>query len=71
MEFSTCSWLDHSASGLFFMTFESFLQTVQLLSYLRLLIKIKLAIKKKLLAHYAKGTLSLLRKLQLIVCIEF
>jgi len=69
-KFSTCSWLDHSASGLLFMTFISFLQTFNAIkihygpsqnsSYLRLLIKIKLAINKKLLAHYAKGTLLLL-----------
>jgi len=38
---------------------------------LRLSIKLKLTIYINLLAHYAKGTLSLLKKLQQIICIKF
>lgn len=65
---STYSWLDHLVSGLILLTIRSF-KTCFRCAFVKNLLK--LANKIKSLAHYAKGTLSLYFKLQLLVSILF
>ena len=64
---STWPWIDHLVSGLRLTTESLCSNSLSL----RLPYTVKLAIKRKSLTHYAKGTQSPLTRLLLFVCMRF
>ena len=64
---STWPWIDHLVSGLRLTTQSLCSNSLSL----RLPYTVKLAIKRKSLTHYAKGTQSPLTRLLLFVCMRF
>lgn len=64
---STWPWIDHLVSGLRLTTKSLYSNSLSL----RLPYTVKLAIKRKSLTHYAKGTQSPLTRLLLFVCMRF
>ena len=64
---STWPWIDHLVSGLRLTTQSLYSNSLSL----RLPYTVKLAIKRKSLTHYAKGTQSPLTRLLLFVCMRF
>lgn len=64
---STWPWIDHLVSGLRLTTKSLYSNSLSL----RLPYTVKLAIKRKSLTHYAKGTQSPLPRLLLFVCMRF
>ena len=64
---STWPWIDHLVSGLRLTTLSLCSNSLSL----RLPYTVKLAIKRKSLTHYTKGTQSPLARLLLFVCMRF